>query len=363
MGYREVKDQSGVEKGYVKFLFDVRFKDERYRRVETCRRSAVAAIFRDWEDSILSGTSELQQYKFFEIYDTYLKYAENCYSKRSYAYTLNILKYFKSCYDSEILLSDFKRSDVLDYISWRKGQRKQRGGQPLSFKSINREIAELSRFFTYCIERELFDKVNPCFRQKLRTDNQREVFLTPEQLQELMNTARAEGDSIFSAVLIALSSGFRRGEVFNLEWKDIDFKHSRIFLRASTTKNKKSRIVAVPDFLVEHLQERREKAFDKQGRVFQEWKSEEWLRNAFERVRNKLSFNPLPNGTNLHFHDLRHVYAQSLRDMGIALQDIQAFLGHSSVSVTEMFYAQAGGKDAKVKVERLAEIIPFRKTS
>ena len=107
----------------------------------------------------------------------------------------------------------------------------------------------------------------------------------------------------------------------------------------------------------------REKAFDKQGRVFQEWRSEEWLRNAFERVRKKLSFNPLPNGTNLHFHDLRHVYAQSLRDMGIALQDIQAFLGHSSVSVTEKFYAQAGGKDAKMKVEKLAEIIPLRKTS
>jgi len=164
-------------------------------------------------------------------------------------------------------------------------------------------------------------------------------------------------------VLIALSTGFRRGEVFNLEWKDIDFRHSRIFLCASTTKNKKSRIVAVPDFLLEHLQELRDISSNKQGRIFHEWKSEEWLRNAFERVRRGLSFNPLPNGTNLHFHDLRHVYAQSLRDMGIALQDIQAFLGHSSVAVTEKFYAQAGGKDAKEKVKRLAEVIQLRKNS
>ncbi len=49
--------------------------------------------------------------------------------------------------------------------------------------------------------------------------------------------------------------------------------------------------------------------------------------------------------------------------MGTALQDIQAFLGHSSVSVTERFYAQAGGKDAKAKVEKLAEVILFKSKS
>jgi len=45
----------------------------------------------------------------------------------------------------------------------------------------------------------------------------------------------------------------------------------------------------------------------------------------------------LPNGNSLHIHDLRHVYAQSLRDMSIALQDITAFCGYSSVAVTEKY--------------------------
>ncbi len=359
--YKPVKNQYNVEKGYVKYEFYIRFKGERFRKVVTCRRSSVDALFREWEASVIAGT--VQEYKFFEIYDKYLEHAKNSYTPRSFGYTLNIYAYSRKYFNSEILLSDFRRSDVQDYISWRKGHIKQRGGKPLSARSINREIGELSRFFTYCIEREYYDRVNPCYRQKLKTDITREVFLTSEQIEELLDAARAEGELIFYAVLTALSTGFRRGEVFNLEWKDIDFRHSRIFLRASTTKNKKSRIVAVPDFFLEHLQELRDKAADKQGRIFNEWKSEDWLRNAFERVRRRLSFNPLPNGTNLHFHDLRHVYAQSLRDMGIALQDIQAFLGHSSVAVTEKFYAQAGGKDAKAKVERLAEVIPLRKTS
>lgn len=69
----------------------------------------------------------------------------------------------------------------------------------------------------------------------------------------------------------------------------------------------------------------------------------------------------MQNWKRLHAHDLRHVYAQSLRVMGIVLQDIAAYIGHSSVSVTEKFYAQAGGKNAKEKVERLADIIPMYK--
>ncbi len=360
MGYKEVKDQTGVEKGYVRFEFYIRFNGERYRKVITCRRSVVNHLFRDWEDSIVTGG--VKEYKLFEIMDMYLNFVDAGYSGRMVKYTHTIFDYFRKCFKN-LSLSDFRRSHVQDYIVWRKSQRKKRGGDPISDRTINREIAELSKLFTWAIEREIYFKVNPCFRQRVKVNIQREVYLTPEQIEELLQAAQREGELIFSAVLIALSTGFRRGEIFDLQYKDIDSRHSRIFLRASTTKGNKGRIVAVPDYLVEHFEEMRVKAKDKDGRVFQDWPSVEWFRNSFERVRNQLSFNPLPNGSNIHIHDLRHIYAQCLRDQGVALQDIQAFLGHSSVTVTERFYAQAGGKDAKQKVERLAEIIPLRKSS
>lgn len=355
--YREL-GKSGD--GYTKYEFYLRHKGRRHRKVTTCRRSAVDALFRDWERSILAG--EVKDYGFFEIIDKYLDHVNAVNTGRMAGYTRTTFKYVKQCF-KDIALSDFKRVYIQDYISFRKSQVKQRGGQPISDRTINREIAEISMLFTWCIEREYYQKVNPCFRQRIKVNIQREVYLQPEQLDELLQTARSEGHLIFSAILIALSTGFRRGEIFDLRFKDIDTRHSRIFLRASTTKGNKSRIVAVPDYLVEHLEEIKLRVPDKQGRVFQEWPSVEWFRNAFERVREKLSFNPLPNGSKLHIHDLRHIYAQCLRDQGVALQDIQAFLGHSSVTVTERFYAQAGGKDAKSKVDKLADIIPFRKSS
>ncbi len=365
MGYKVSGNQREVPAGKIRFTFDLTINGNRYRNNMICMKSVVASQYREWERSIIEQTQLPAQPEktllFFEI-DRYLEYADSMQAgKRMLGYTHTIFRYFKSFFRKDMKLQDFRRSDVQDYICWRKNQNIQRGLTPVSDRAINREIAELSKFFTYCIEREIYFKVNPCFRQKLKVNIVREVYLTPEQIDELLEVARKESESIFAATLIALSTGFRRGEVFDLNYKDIDFKHSRIFLRASTTKGNKSRIVAVPNYLIEFLQQRRENANDKQGRVFHEWRSEDWLRNAFERVRNRLSFNPLPNGTNLHFHDLRHVYAQCLRDQGVALQDIQAFLGHSSVTVTERFYAQAGGRDAKEKVEKLSAVIPFKR--
>ena len=45
----------------------------------------------------------------------------------------------------------------------------------------------------------------------------------------------------------------------------------------------------------------------------------------------------------------------------IELSSFNRSLGHSSVSVTEKFYAQAGGKDAQMKVEGLANVIPMHR--
>ncbi len=378
MGYKLNENQRGLSRGESRYDFYVKYKKQQNFKTKVCKASAVKAVFSDYEKEVQQKIDAEEQRiieserleaenseraklpRLFDNMDRYLKEIELKRSPKMTKYTYTIFRYFKECF-GDMVLTEFKLSYVNKYVIHRQKQSIQRGKARVSDRTINREIAELSTFFSWCIKNELYTKVNPCFGQKLKVNIVREVYLTSEQIAELLDKGRKEGDLIYSAILVSLSTGFRRGEVFALEYKDIDFRHSRIFLRASTTKGNKSRIVAVPDYLIEHLEEMREQAEDKQGRVFQEWDTVDWLRNAFERVWNRLSFNPLPNGTSLHFHDLRHVYAQSLRDMGIALQDIAAFCGHSSVAVTEKFYSQAGGKDAKAKVEKLAEVIPFKR--
>ncbi len=70
MGYVKHNDQSGVEPGYVIYRFELRHKETRHRKMVTCRKSVVQAVYRKWEDSIL--IEQPQQYRFFEIVDEYL---------------------------------------------------------------------------------------------------------------------------------------------------------------------------------------------------------------------------------------------------------------------------------------------------
>jgi len=378
MGYKLNENQRGLKKGESRFDFYVKYKKKQFFKTKVCKTSAVKAVFVDYERKVQQMFDAEEQRKeeaerikaeeaeraklprLFDNLDIYLKEIKYKRTVKMFKYTNTIFGYFKDCF-GDMIISEFNQKDVKKYILYRKEQSNQRSNHnKVSDRTINREIAELSAFFSWCIGYDIYTQVNPCFRQKLKVNIVREVFLTSEQIDELLDKARREGDLIYSAILIALSSGFRKGEIFNLEYRDIEFTHSRIVLRASTTKGNKPRTVAIPDFLTAHLKDMREQAKDKDGRVFQEWPTVEWFRNAFERVRNKLSFNPLPNGSNFHIHDCRHLYCQLLRDQGVALQDIAAFAGHSSFAVTERFYSQAGGKDAKAKVEKLAEVIPFK---
>ncbi len=128
-----------------------------------------------------------------------------------------------------------------------------------------------------------------------------------------------------------------------------------INLRAAATKSKKQRTIPIPDYLESHLS-----CIDRAGDWVLMENCERIGFNKFwynwECLRDSLSFAKLPNGLSLTFHDLRHVYAQSLRDAGINLGDIQAYMGHSSVELTVRRYAQRGGVDGKAKVNRLADV-------
>jgi len=358
MGFKEIKNQEGVGKGYVKYQFYLRFKGEQHRRVETCRRSAVAAIFRDWEDSILNGVT--RQYKFFEIMDEYLKYVEKFKSAKSFEAESRSVKRFKECFKN-MALSDFRRSNVDDFVSWRKNKvfaahenTKEKG--KVSNATINRDIACLSSFFSFCIRKEYSNTVNPVAMCKLKENNQREVRMSKIQLEEFLIKAQSVDAQLYNVVALALLTGMRKKEILTLEWSEVHLEASIIRLSARKTKSKKARIIPITPAAAEIIKQ----MVNKSGLVVGHYTSD-MLRKQWAKLLKLITFNKIGDGTDLHFHDLRHIYAQTLLDQGVSLEDIQSLLGHESIQTTQERYAMFSRQDLQEKAGRMDNVVRLRK--
>lgn len=59
----------------------------------------------------------------------------------------------------------------------------------------------------------------------------------------------------------------------------------------------------------------------------------------------------------IKFHDLRHTCATMLRHTGVPMEDIQKFLGHSTITTTEGIYAHFDDTQQRITISRLSDYL------
>ncbi len=70
---------------------------------------------------------------------------------------------------------------------------------------------------------------NQCRKvRKLRLDNQRIRYLSPQEEKRLMNVLTGRKAHLSPLVVLAINSGMRRGELLNLTWEKVDFSRNVI---------------------------------------------------------------------------------------------------------------------------------------
>ncbi len=361
MSYKLNKNQNHLEKSFTRFDFYFKHKGIQHRKTEVCRKSAVEAIYRDWQDEILnSGNPKIM---LFEIIEQYLidikqfKTASYCKAEeRSIARLKEFLK-------ENIPLEKFRRKHVAEFITWRRSkvfakfENTQIKGK-VSNATINRDIAVISYFFNWCIKRELYLAVNPASMSKLKENNVREVRLSQSQIELLIKKAYDINLITGHVICIALMTGMRKKEILSLEWSEVNFDGSFILLSATKTKSKRARVIPLIGDLRRILLEIQN---DKMGLYIFESYTSDILRKHWIKLLRQISFNTIKNGSSLHFHDLRHVYAQSLLDQGVGLEDIQSLLGHEDINTTQKRYAMFARPDLKEKAERISNVFKFQR--
>ncbi len=235
----------------------------------------------------------------------------------------------------------------------------ERTGKPLAPKTIRHNLSFVSDVFSYAVKMGVVND-NPCTKVTLPKNNQAEKKIyTPEQVQRFLSLLNNEPLKYRTFFNLMIFSGFRRGEMLGLEWKDVDFENNIISVRRTsnytgrkgtytdTTKTKKSqRTLKFPQEIMDMLREYKDEQ-DMQALKC----GDKWV--EADRLYTKWKGLPMQNGTpyfwlgefcekhDLPFyglHSFRHLFASLLVNQGVDIVTVSGALGHSTVSTTSNIY-------------------------
>lgn len=180
------------------------------------------------------------------------------------------------------------------YIEWRDG--KKPNIRRITYKTERLEGAKLAKSFTF------------------------------EQCELFLNTWELLYPKSLPIVKMALYTGMRPGEVFGLQWGDIDFLRGKIRILRSydqPSKNGRGRVIAMPK-LVEQMLQQNYLYKDDDSFIFKKVK----INPKMKRVCAAAGLPPIT------FHGLRHTFATIALNKGRNIKAVSEALGHSSVKVT-----------------------------
>ena len=155
-------------------------------------------------------------------------------------------------------------------------------------------------------------------------------------------------DHLQPIVLLALNTGLRRGEIFNLEWSDIDFLHNRLTVRAASAKGAKTRHLPLNSTALTVLKRWHRQNRDT-GLVFPGKKGARLdnISRAWRKLVAKAEIEDLT------FHDLRHDFATKTLKAGADIVTVSKLLGHSDLKMT-LRYSHVTDEALTTAVERLS---------
>lgn len=206
-------------------------------------------------------------------------------------------------------------------------------GTPRSPSTVNRYIAALSSVLTYaCRELRWIDD-NPCFNlTKLKEPPCRRRILSIEEMNRLLSDSQESRSLyLYSIILLALTTGMRRGEILGLQWVDIDLQRGVAHLH--DTKNSAPRSVPLVDLVIDELKSLYEKRNPSKDHVFAS-------QTAFGNIDIKKAWNEALKRADikdLRFHDLRHTYATFAAQQGASNMELATARGHKTLQMLQRY--------------------------
>ena len=167
-----------------------------------------------------------------------------------------------------------------------------------------------------------------------------------------------QGDRFEALFVLTVSSGLRRGEVFGLQWDNVDLTKAQVQVRHSLqridgrlqlvpTKPGRSRPLKLSQLAVESLKRHRTRQLEQRLAAGKEWQNlgfvfttrkgtpfdHATVLRAFQRILKKAGLR------HQRFHDMRHANATLMLIEGVHPRVVAEMLGHSKIAITMDLYS------------------------
>lgn len=221
--------------------------------------------------------------------------------------------------------------------------------------TVRRYLATLQAVLTACMKRWHWLADTPMRQVEKPSEGQaRSRFLSEAELGRLLAACReSSSPDLLVAVLLAITTGARAGEILAARWQDLDLKAGLLQVRIDNETRTKGGVRMLPlvPQVLPLLQARFEQAQARELarqrratvaelrdiaglRVFPSRVSENKpidLRKPFETALARAGI------TDFRWHDLRHSAASFLAKRGASLLEIGAVLGHKTTQTTKRY--------------------------
>ncbi len=331
--------------GLVSYRVKVRLKGHPVESATFQRLTDAKHWVQNTEAAIREGrhfkSAKSKKYTLSQLIDRYVKEILDLSGRDTYNQRL-YLKYWRQEL-GEYVIADVTPSLISGYRNRLIGS-VNRYGKKLSPTSANRYLTALGHVFTIAVKQWELLETNPVHRiQKLKEPRGRVRFLSDDERNALLKTCK-ESDNPFlhMIVVLALSTGARKGELLTLKWQDVSLERRMVTLHE--TKNGERRALPIQGYayqlLAAHATVRR---FDCEY-VFQSAKKKQPIdiRTAWENAVKNAELE------DFRFHDLRHSAASYLAMNGASLAEIAEVLGHKTLQMVKRYAHLSEAHTSKV---------------
>tara|TARA_R110002020_G_scaffold245223_3_gene458913 strand:+ start:25240 stop:26412 length:1173 start_codon:yes stop_codon:yes gene_type:complete len=213
------------------------------------------------------------------------------------------------------------------------------GWQDLGLKgsTINSRMVSLSRVYAWAMksQRYALEWKNPFKGATWYEVDKKVIYLTPDEVETLIPFLReSETKDLHDAVLLAIFTGCRSSELFNLTWKHIDKDDGVV--RLMERKGGDNHSVNLGSQALQILRNRSKIRTLGNDLIFINPRTQKAYGDLNESLKNALRKAGIKK-PGFSWHCLRHTCASLLASEGFSLMEIANHLGHRSLKSVECY--------------------------